>query len=504
MRNAPVVETDIWAELAERLGLSEAASSRPHRSPPDNRRYQHAPTGLLQRVCADGERTEHLVRIAGTYIGKGHSVDDVIDIARGWNARNDPPLQDEKIVQTCQSILRSDVRNNPERYALGGVDAEPWFDLEEARVQRMVDTDPPPRRWVLPDFLPLGIVGLLAAPGGTSKSQFVLQLAYAVASGEPLLGRWQPAEPAGVLVLCAEDDTDEIHRRLHRVHKAQRDQLKEAGPVAHNLFIKSTVGLPSLLTETKPTGEVGRTALATRLVMTAQQIPNLKLVIVDPCSRFRGGEENKNEDATRFVEALEFVAQTLGATVIGTHHTNKSSSGFDEASQNASRGASALSDGVRWQLALQRLTKDRAKSRLVAEDERATHVELSLVKTNYTAPMEPLLLRRDEGGFLISVSNEQAAGDARRREIAAFVKAIAGYRGGLTARQFEIHLLGRDNPLGMSQKAGRKLLDEMVTEGYLTGGPRQALHPTAKAMALVSAEDAARRGIENSTARKNT
>jgi RecA-family ATPase len=62
-----------------------------------------------------------------------------------------------------------------------------------------------------------------------------------------------------------------------------------------------------------------------RLVLAAQQIPNLKLIVIDPASRFRGGDENASQDVTRFVEAVERVAQATGAAVLIIHHANKGS-----------------------------------------------------------------------------------------------------------------------------------------------------------------------------------
>ena len=81
--------------------------------------------------------------------------------------------------------------------ALAEIDAMPAdipstpepFDLSAAGVGLMLETDPPPRLWLVKDRLPLGVVGLLAAAGGTGKSMGVLQLAVSVATGLPWLDR---------------------------------------------------------------------------------------------------------------------------------------------------------------------------------------------------------------------------------------------------------------------------------------------------------------------------
>ncbi len=53
---------------------------------------------------------------------------------------------------------------------------------------------PPPRRWLVDDWLPAGRVTLLAGPGGIGKSRLALQLAAGIASGG---GRLDKANHAG-------------------------------------------------------------------------------------------------------------------------------------------------------------------------------------------------------------------------------------------------------------------------------------------------------------------
>jgi RecA-family ATPase len=60
-------------------------------------------------------------------------------------------------------------------------------------------------------------VTLLYGDGGTGKSLLALQLAAATALGVKWIGL-QPAH-GPVLYLSAEDDLDELHRRLGRVDK---------------------------------------------------------------------------------------------------------------------------------------------------------------------------------------------------------------------------------------------------------------------------------------------
>ena len=76
------------------------------------RQTSSASTHETFKSCHDGERTRQLVHIAGVYFAKGNTLDEVINLTRGWNIKNSPPLKDEKIVTTCQSIQNTHQRNH--------------------------------------------------------------------------------------------------------------------------------------------------------------------------------------------------------------------------------------------------------------------------------------------------------------------------------------------------------------------------------------------------------
>ena len=97
-----------------------------------------------------------------------------------------------------------------------------------------------------------------------------------------------------------------------------------------NFLIRSVTGMDVLLTQAMKNGEIVRTQLVEPLLLTAQQAKNLKLIIIDPAARFRGGDENSNPHATRFVQVLEYLALTTGATVLIAHHTGKGATNSKE------------------------------------------------------------------------------------------------------------------------------------------------------------------------------
>jgi RecA-family ATPase len=393
-----------------------------------------------------------------------------------WNSRNYEPLDEDKVITTCESIIASDQHNHPERYP-ELLKNTPLFDLQSGRIDKYLSTPPPPRRWLLKDLVVLGRVGAVIAPGGSSKSQWMLQLGVSVATGIALAGHWEVGETGGVIVLFAEDDDDEIHRRLHRI----QSHLKMAGhgnalaPLKDRLFIFSTIGTDTLLTKKGQTGEVSATVTVDRIAALARQVPDLRLIVIDPGSRFRGGEENSNEDATRFVEALEKLAQQTGATVMLAHHANKNSASTGDVSQGASRGASALTDGLRWQMNLNRPTEAQAAAFNLPKDALGNFVAATVTKTNYSAIPEPVLLERGQDGYLSAVNAAQAKSNSEQTAIVRILRVLNDQAKPISARTLEDRHGGLKNALKMSKERVREVLKLAVDRGYVDGGDRKPL-----------------------------
>lgn len=354
-----------------------------------------------------------------------------------------------------------------------GVEATPLFDIESYRVDRFLGKEPVPRRWLITDVLPAGKVGVLVAPGGTGKSIFLLHVGVGVATGAPAFGIWETDEIGGVLMLLAEDDDEEIHRRIHYIIRqlAASNNHESIEAMLKNLIIKSMVAENNLMTETNTSREVQQTNYVERLIATAELVPNLKLIVIDPASRFRGGEENSAQDTTRFVEALERVAHATGATVLFAHHTNKASSNADEPSQNASRGSSALTDGVRWQMNLAGITKTEAQNYAIPTEERRSYLIATNTKNNYALPQQALILKRGEGGCLYHValtSNKEKQAEDLKSKIVRLVAEETKAGQLYSKTSFEEKFGGTDKALGVGKNTVRDLLKKLVATNKLS------------------------------------
>ena len=344
----------------------------------------------------------------------------------------------------------------------------PLFDIKEAKVDRFLQKPPPPRRWLLHDTLPLGKVGMVVAPGGTGKSFLMIQLAVAVATQTLLANYWTVDSPGASLILCAEEDDDDLHHRLQDVIAATVGQDPTMPAlIKQRIFIKSMITENNLMTHSNERREIVLTDYVDRLALTARGIPDLKLIIIDPASRFRGGDENAAHDTTRFVEALERLRSATDATVLLVHHASKGSMNADEVDQGASRGSSALSDGVRWQMSLSKPSKLTAKKLGIMEPDRYQYVMATITKSNGAPPQPPVLLKRGPKGVLVATQAQtKKPVSPEMRMLGKIHWETAGGKT-YTANSFEQKFGGATKELQLSVVAIRKLIVACINAGYL-------------------------------------
>lgn len=284
---------------------------------------------------------------------------------------------------------------------------------EEGWAARAIDvppewctTSPPARTWLLRDMrsdrgsLPLGKTGMLLAEGGAGKTTLLCQLALSVATGEPFLDWLEVSSPGRVLLIMGEEERDDMHRQLHRAAAARGIRLEPGRIVVLPLH-----GQACAMLERDRDGNVRDTAFATWLYGFVRG-QSFSLVVLDPVSRFAGLEaETDNAQATRYVQSTEKIGTLCGATVLNSHHTNKTSRGGGGVTSASSRGSSAFTDGHRWvaTLAVPDAELEAAADRL------GEIVTLSFAKNNYELRGKPLLLRRAKTGALEPIEEGEAA-----------------------------------------------------------------------------------------------
>ncbi len=263
--------------------------------------------------------------------------------------------------------------------------------------------------------LPLGKVGLLAAAGGVGKTYSLAQLALAVASGAPWLGCYRVGFVGRVLFCVGEEEIAEVRRRLYFTARALGLSDRQLAAAAENIVPLGLAGRGVALTDDEGTPTALYREMKDRL---EAERDGWRLLIFDPLSRFGGPEvEKDNSQATRLVELLEQLTQVPGSpTAIVAHHTTKNDRqgggrGGSTVSTVGARGASGLTDGVRW------------VGRLDEREADGYHgpplVRFEVTKTNYgPRPHGAWLCRR--------TGDEGALTPAPRNDVDAFHEAARG------------------------------------------------------------------------------
>ena len=247
-------------------------------------------------------------------------------------------------------------------------------------------------------FLRKGIVAQLVGAGGIGKTHLLTQLAISIACGIPFLERYFVSKAGAVFMGLGENTDDDIHRLLHKIFIGLCSDADNAliDKTSSNLAVMSFTGKQASFVDRagKPTN-----SYESLLKELKEKEPEdgWSLIILDPISRFLGPDsENDNIAATFFISLLEKITLELRGkpTLLFGHHMSKQGLNNPETNQTAARGASAITDGVRWQTNLEFVITDgeRLKNKL----------KFKVVKSNFTSIPNPHILKRRKDGLLVS------------------------------------------------------------------------------------------------------
>jgi hypothetical protein len=328
----------------------------------------------------------------------------------------------------CKSCEHAGKITSP--ISLGTMTAEPklvdsentrtLFDIRSYSATRFLNGNPPKVRWIFPNFLPvLGeTVALMTAPGAVGKTQMFLQMAISRATGAKFLGKFSVEETGPVIMFTAENSEESLHRRIAKIIsglKIRGEWPINGDALLQNLYVFPTLGINMRLLHFDRFNR-GYSSMVNQLISSISEIEGCPLIFIDPISRFMGGDENDADTATRFMEALEFIAKkTNCCALIAAHHVNKTSGRSDELDQFGSRGSSAFSDASRWQLSLGYLPlKEKEK---LPESMRRDFIRAEVTKMTDGAIPDPIRLRRTEGGFLIAVDDFIQSAETAQSEL---------------------------------------------------------------------------------------
>jgi len=355
------------------------------------------------------------------------------------------------------------------------IDQPPSAQIERitAMMAQLADTDPtelrphtlpadvfadvpvPEREWHLRDMVPASDITLFYGDGGTGKSLLALQMAVAAAAGIPWLGRDTRHGPA--FYLSAEDDVDELHRRLSAI-------CADAGVGMHrlaDLHIRSVAGTSAVLAAFDKLSTIAPTAGWRELVSEVERLRPI-LVVLDTLGNLFAGNEIDKSHASQFINLVRGLALRYRCAVLLLAHP--SLSGMSSGSGTA--GSVAWSNATRSRLYLDRVREGGVE---VDPDERI----LTTKKSNYGPVGDTIRLRWSRGVFIVTDDTpSETVANAHRRAEDVFKTLLAEY--GRTGRHVSANRSRTWAPSvfageQMGRAIGQKALDEAMGRLILRG-----------------------------------
>ncbi len=236
----------------------------------------------------------------------------------------------------------------------------------------------PPRDWVILGLLLKKNLSVLVAPPGSGKSLLTVQIAIAVGVGMAWAG-WTPRKREKVLIINAEDDADEMHRRMFVA--AETMNVSQAD-------LNGWVMLPDELESIVIARADSRTKTVVRMPLIEDLVATIiaagiGVIVVDPFAETFEGDENSNSEVKWAGMLWREVARRTGCALLLVHHTRKYASGM-AGDADASRGGGALIGTARILGTLFTMTEDEAKVMNVPDEERGDYVRYDDAKANHS------------------------------------------------------------------------------------------------------------------------
>jgi len=242
-----------------------------------------------------------------------------------------------------------------------------------------------PLNWLINSMIPSGTVTLLSGDGGSGKSLLALNLAISVASGGKLKWLNYTPEQGSALYIGAEDDMNEIHRRINRMTMNNFDL---AYADLADLHIASLANRDALLSIVDPKTNTLYPSPLYQQIVTKVDAERPSLVVLDTLADLFPANENDRASARQFIGQLRKMAVDFDTTVVLLSHPSLSGM----ASGSGTSGNTAWSNSVRSRLYMQRIQEDGYEADKTAR-------KLTVMKSNYGETGIEILMNYNDGYF---------------------------------------------------------------------------------------------------------
>jgi hypothetical protein len=236
--------------------------------------------------------------------------------------------------------------------------------------------------WLVEHLWTNGAVGVIGGAPKCGKSWLALELATAVASGRPCLGRFAVPAAGPVLLYAAEDTPLQVRQRIEQLCLARNAPFQ-------------SLELDLIL---EPTLRIDRPLHIERLRATLA-LRQPRLLILDPYVRLQAADENNATEVASILATLRELSRSFSLALILVHHTRKSPG---NSAGQALRGSSDFHAWGDSNLYLRR----RATDLLLTIEHRAAAAPPPLTLTLLDNPLR-LEIRNAESQPPVSPSLEQ-------------------------------------------------------------------------------------------------
>jgi RecA-family ATPase len=248
------------------------------------------------------------------------------------------------------------------------------------------DAEPAPRReWAIQDCVPLRQPTIFSGEGAVGKSLLDLMRSVAHVLGKSWLGK--VTEPGPAIYLGAEDEENELHRRLADILAHYDATFADA--IAGGLHMLSYAGQDAVLGVPNARGTIEPTPLFKQLREAALDI-RPKSITIDTVADVFAGNENDRSQVRQFVGMLRGLAIEANAALAILAHP--SLSGISSGSGMS--GSTAWHNSVRARAYLTHAQTEKG------EEPDPDLRELIFKKNNYGPVAERILLRWECGVFV--------------------------------------------------------------------------------------------------------
>lgn len=262
-------------------------------------------------------------------------------------------------------------------------------------------------------IMPKGEPCMIAAPGGTGKSFLALACAIATAAGTDWL-HYQASNPFKTIFIGAEDNQNTLGNRFYRLLRGLRvnENNTTFQTMKQNLALWGKKGerLSLMDDNGKPTKAYDD------LRYRIDKEGDVGLVVLDPARSFMSRDtETDNGAASEWKDLICALTELPSRpTVLVTHHTNKSAirgNGKDSVptfDQSTVRGASALVDGFRWIINMQKAYQDGERK-----------IFLKIGKSNFSddGGLTEWRLNYEDGGIFQQVNKNKLLTEALPKKL---------------------------------------------------------------------------------------